>query len=137
LLQRKNGTGAHFLREPSAQSGTTLYIDDNPKRYGARNRKTKTCWSRYACEMAVLHMTEAELARNLALVLDHVQSGTEVIIERNDRPVAVLRPTQPSWRKLSEIKTALPERSAATLDADFVAEVQEFIDRHSAALLSY
>ncbi len=104
---------------------------------GARNRKTKTCWSRYACEMAVLHMTEAELAQNLALVLDHVQSGTEVIIERNDRPVAVLRPTQPSWRKLSEIMTALPESSAATLDADFVAEVQEFIDRHSAALLSY
>ncbi|MGA7412956.1 MAG: hypothetical protein WBW33_20940 [Bryobacteraceae bacterium] len=80
--------------------------------------------------MAVLHMTEAELARNLAFVLDRVQSGTEVIIERNDRPVAVLRPTQPRRRKLSEIMAALPESSMATLDEDFAADVQEFIDRH-------
>ena len=75
-------------------------------------------------------MTEAELARNLALVLDRMQSGTEVIIERNDRPVAVLRPTQPSRRKLSDIMAGLPESSMATLDEDFAADVQEFIDRH-------
>ena len=50
------------MRAPCISDG------DNPKtQYGARNRKTKTCWSRYACEMAVLHMTEAvKLARNPA-----------------------------------------------------------------------
>ncbi len=80
--------------------------------------------------MAVLPMTEAELARNMALVLDRVQSGAEVIIERNARPVAVLRATQPRRRKLSEIMAALPESSTATLDKDFAADVQEYIDRH-------
>ena len=81
-------------------------------------------------DMAILHMTEADLARNIALVLDRVQCGAEVVIERNAQPVAVLRATQPRRRKLSEIMAALPENSTAALDADFAADVQEFIDGH-------
>ena len=80
--------------------------------------------------MAVLHMTEAELARNLASVMDRVQSGEEVVIERNAMPLAVLRAAKPRRRKLSEIMAALPENSPAALDADFAKDVQSFIDNH-------
>jgi prevent-host-death family protein len=80
--------------------------------------------------MAALHMTEAELARDIASVLDRVQAGEEIVIERGARPVAVLRPAEPRRRKLSEIAAALSKDSTATLDADFAADVQAFIDSH-------
>ena len=80
--------------------------------------------------MAVLHITEAELVRDIASVLDQVQSGAEIVIERNAKPVAVLRAAEPRRRKLSEIVASLPENSTARLDPDFAADVQKFIDRH-------
>jgi prevent-host-death family protein len=80
--------------------------------------------------MAVLHISEAELARDIASLLDRVQSGAEVVIERNARPVAVLRAAEPRRRRLSEIMAALPEDSPATIDPDFAADVQAFIDSH-------
>ena len=80
--------------------------------------------------MTVLHISEAELARNVQSVLDQVQAGTEVIIERNAKPVAVLRATPPKRRKLSEIAASLPINSNAVLDEGFADDVQSFIDRH-------
>jgi prevent-host-death family protein len=80
--------------------------------------------------MAVLHITEAELARNTASLLDRVQSGEEIVIERNARPVAVLKAAQPHRRKLSEIAASLSENSTAMLDPDFAGDVQAFVDSH-------
>lgn len=80
--------------------------------------------------MAQIHISEADLARDIAAVLDRVQSGTEIVIERNALPVAVLRPAEPRRRKLSEIVASLSEQSTATIDPDFAADVQAFIDRH-------
>ena len=80
--------------------------------------------------MAALHITEAELARDLASVLDRVQAGAEVVIERDARPVAVLRAAGPRRRRLSEIAAALSKDSTATLDAGFAADVQAFLDSH-------
>lgn len=84
--------------------------------------------------MAVLRITEAELARDLHAVLEKVQMGTEVIIEQNSHPVAVLRAPEPCRRKLSEIVASPSEHSTATLDPDFAADVQEFIDSHRETL---
>ncbi|MGD0295866.1 MAG: hypothetical protein ABSE86_02050 [Bryobacteraceae bacterium] len=81
-------------------------------------------------DMGQVHMSEAELARDIASVLDRVQSGAEIVIERNAQPVAVLRPAQLKRRKLSEIVASLSEQSTATIDPDFAADVQTFIDRH-------
>ncbi len=75
-------------------------------------------------------MTEAELARDLHAVLDRVQSGAEVIVERNAQPVAILRAAEPRRRKLSEIAAALAEHSTATIDPDFAKDVKDFVDRH-------
>ncbi len=87
-------------------------------------------WGRMIEGMAVLHITETELARNIASLLDRVLSGAEVVIERNARPVAVLRAAEPQRRKLSEIMASLPENSTAILDPHFEADVQAFIDRN-------
>jgi len=81
-------------------------------------------------DMAQVHISEAELARDITSVLDRVQAGTEIVIERNAQPVAILRPAAPRRRKLSEIVASLSEQSRATIDPDFAADVQAFIDRH-------
>jgi antitoxin (DNA-binding transcriptional repressor) of toxin-antitoxin stability system len=80
--------------------------------------------------VGALHITEAELARDIAAVLDRVQAGAEIVIERDSRPVAVLRAAEPRRRKLSEIAASLSQDSTAFLDADFAADVQAFFDRH-------
>jgi antitoxin (DNA-binding transcriptional repressor) of toxin-antitoxin stability system len=46
--------------------------------------------------MAVIHVTEAEAVRDFAKVLAHVRAGSEVVIDSEQAPVAVLvPPTQP------------------------------------------
>jgi antitoxin (DNA-binding transcriptional repressor) of toxin-antitoxin stability system len=80
--------------------------------------------------MAQVHMSEAELARDIASAVDRVRRGTEIVIERNAQPVAVLRSPEPRRRKLSEIAASLSSQSTATVDADFAADVNDFIDRH-------
>lgn len=83
--------------------------------------------------MAQVHMTEAELARDIASVLDRVQSGTEIVIEHNAQPIAVVRPAQPKRRKLSEIVDSLSAQSTATIDPDFASDVQVFVESASRA----
>ncbi len=80
--------------------------------------------------MAVVHITEAELARDVRGVLAKARDGAEVVIEQDNRPVAVLRPAEPRRRRLSEIAAALPEHSNATVDPDFARDVQAAIDAH-------
>lgn len=85
--------------------------------------------------MATVHMSEAEVARDLHGVLAKVQQGLEVVIEQNHRPVAVLRPSTPArpGRKLSECIT-IAEAYEASLghapipDEDFAKDVQAGID---------
>jgi antitoxin (DNA-binding transcriptional repressor) of toxin-antitoxin stability system len=53
-------------------------------------------------ELATVHITEAELARDIHAVLAKVQEGIEVIVERDHRPVAVIKTPQGPGRKISE-----------------------------------
>jgi len=85
--------------------------------------------------MATVHMSEAEVARDLHAVLAQVQQGVEVVIEQDHRPVAVLRPSQSGspGRKLSEciaLAKAYEEKlgSGPVPDADFAKDVQAGID---------
>jgi antitoxin (DNA-binding transcriptional repressor) of toxin-antitoxin stability system len=52
--------------------------------------------------MAELHVTEAEIARNFAAVLENIQQGAEVIVERNAQPVAVIKLPQFRRRSIDE-----------------------------------
>jgi antitoxin (DNA-binding transcriptional repressor) of toxin-antitoxin stability system len=79
--------------------------------------------------MATVHMTEAELARDLHEVLAKVRQGTEVVIEQDQRPIAILKPSPSMGRLPSEILADLKARgSNATMDDDFANDIQKAID---------
>ena len=83
-------------------------------------------------DMAVLHITEAELARDVHGVLEKVRAGAEVVIEQDHRPVAVMKTPQGPGRLLSECIAIAKQRErergyAVTLDPDFAADVEEIV----------
>ena len=78
-----------------------------------------------------MHMTEAELARDVHAVLEKVRQGVEVVIERDNRPVAVLKPPQVKGRNISEVIAALEAGGAgAVVDEEFARDVEEGIKAH-------
>jgi antitoxin (DNA-binding transcriptional repressor) of toxin-antitoxin stability system len=75
-----------------------------------------------------VHITEAELVRDIHAVLARVRHGDEVIVEQNHRPVAVIKTPRGQGRKLSEcIALAEAHGSAMTLDEGFMKDVEEGI----------
>ena len=84
----------------------------------------------YDRDMAHLHMTEAELARDLHAVLEKVRQGTKVVVELDRQPVAVLRASDPPRRRVSEVLALMPKDSTATMDAAFARDIQAAIDSH-------
>jgi antitoxin (DNA-binding transcriptional repressor) of toxin-antitoxin stability system len=81
----------------------------------------------------VIHISEAEAASDFALVMARVREGAEVIIERDAKPVAVVRPAEAlRGRPISEC-IALAEAHAKetgcepTLEPDFAADLEEII----------
>ncbi len=81
-------------------------------------------------EHMALHITEAELARDLHAVLEKVRQGAEIVVEEDRQPVAVLRPAAPPRRKISEVLARMPKDSTATMDADFARDVAAAIENH-------
>ena len=54
--------------------------------------------------MATLHMTEAELVKNIESVMEQVRQGNEIVIKNDNGEVAVLKPgTPPAGRMISEV----------------------------------
>ena len=79
----------------------------------------------------IVRISEAEAARDFAALMARVRSGTEVVIENDSRPVAVVRPAEPPVRLLSEsLRLAREHRSTATLDGDFARDVTAAIESH-------
>ena len=81
----------------------------------------------------VIHISEAEAASDFELVMTRVREGAEVVIERDAKPVAVVRPAEPArGRPISEC-IALAETHAKeagyepVLDADFAADLEGII----------
>ena len=79
-------------------------------------------------DMGTLHISEAELARDLSAVLAKVEEGMEVIVERDHRPVATIRPPKRSGRSISTcIASAKASGSKAILDGGFGKDVDQGI----------
>jgi len=79
----------------------------------------------------VLHISESEaVATDLATLLTRVQAGVEIVIEKDNRPVAILHPAEPVRRTLSECIALLPEDSSAVIDPDFAKDVGLAADSH-------
>jgi len=81
----------------------------------------------------VIHISESEAATDFAKVMTRVREGREVIIERDAKPVAIVRPAEPlRGRPISE-SIALAEAHAKQLgyepamDPDFAADLEEII----------
>ena len=82
--------------------------------------------------MAQLHISEAELARNLHTILEQVQNGAEVIVERDHLPLAVLRAATPRPRTISDCIALAEQRDkergyTVPLDPDFASEVEQIV----------
>ena len=80
--------------------------------------------------MEPLHISEGDLARDIRAILQRVETGTEVIIERDARPVAVIRQAEPVRRTISECIALMLAESTATIDADFAEDVDAAIAAH-------
>jgi antitoxin (DNA-binding transcriptional repressor) of toxin-antitoxin stability system len=82
----------------------------------------------------VLHISEADLVRDVRTILQRVRTGTEVVVERDDQVVAVIRGAEPVRRKISECVAMLRADSTATIDSDFAKDVDAAIAAHREAL---
>lgn len=77
-------------------------------------------------------MTEYEVTRDFAAVLDKVRAGVEIVVEQDHHPIAVIRSTREKGRLLSEcIALAEARGSTATLDEGFMKDVEEGIASRS------
>lgn len=80
----------------------------------------------------VIHISDAEAARDFASLLGRVRAGAEIVIEHDARPVAVLRSAEPHPGRLLSESIALAEAhgSTVTLDGDFGRDLEEVINSH-------
>jgi antitoxin (DNA-binding transcriptional repressor) of toxin-antitoxin stability system len=78
--------------------------------------------------MAIVHMSEADVVRDIAAVLAQVRQGVEVVVEQDHHAVAVIKPSQPAGRMVSEVIAHLEARgSDAVVDEEFARDVEEGI----------
>ena len=73
-------------------------------------------------------VNQAEAIRDIAAILERVERGTAVVIERDHRPVVILQPAPPAGRLLSEcVALAEARGSTVTLDKGFGKDLEEVI----------
>jgi antitoxin (DNA-binding transcriptional repressor) of toxin-antitoxin stability system len=78
--------------------------------------------------MAIVHMTEAEVTKDTAAVLEKVRQGTEVVIDEGYRTVAIISSVKATGRLIDEcIALAKEHGSGATLDDDFAHDLEQII----------
>jgi antitoxin (DNA-binding transcriptional repressor) of toxin-antitoxin stability system len=87
--------------------------------------------------MVQVHVTEAEAARDFHAVLARVREGVEVVVEQENRAIAVIRmPTPPGPDRSIDECIAIAEAFEARPgyaplpDEDFARDVQAGIDGH-------
>ena len=81
-------------------------------------------------ERESLHLSSDEAIRDIANILDRIEQGSEVIVEKDQRPVAVIQPPEQPGRLLSEcIALAEAHGSQVTLDENFGKDLEKIINR--------
>jgi antitoxin (DNA-binding transcriptional repressor) of toxin-antitoxin stability system len=83
-------------------------------------------------EHDVVHVSSAEAIRDIAAILERVERGAEVIVEKGERAVALIQPAPRPGRLLSEciaLAKAHEEKTghAPTLDEGFAHDLEEII----------
>ena len=82
--------------------------------------------------MAVIHISEADAARDFAGLMAQVRAGAEIVIENGSCPAAVLRAAAPPRRSISECIAMAKKHEEETgespvLDPEFAADVEEIV----------
>ncbi len=80
----------------------------------------------------VIHISEADAARDFAELLARVRAGAEITIESEGGklPVAVIHAPVPRLRSIAERIALLPEDSSAVMDPDFARDIEAAIESH-------
>ncbi len=98
---------------------------------GVKRRRSRVGTARIE-EMATVHMTESEVARDLRAVLAKVREGVEVVVERDHRTVAVIRAPILKGRPLSECVALAEARGTTAIPEEgFMRDVAEGIAERS------
>jgi antitoxin (DNA-binding transcriptional repressor) of toxin-antitoxin stability system len=85
--------------------------------------------------MAVIHISEAEAARDFASLLARVRGGAEIVIEDGVSAAPVRIAADRPVRRLSEsLRLAKEHSSKVTLDDGFANDLKAVIDSHPEAL---
>lgn len=128
----ESDAGKTTPEEPRARFNAGMGIEGNSPTWSPCSRLRRQAGGGNAMipSMEPLHISEGDLARDIRSILQRVESGAEVIIERDAQPVAVLRPAEPVRRKISECIALLPADSSATIDPDFAKDVEAAIAAH-------
>jgi len=74
-------------------------------------------------------MTETDVSSDFAAVLRKVGNGEEVVVDRNGKPVAIIKPADLEPRTLSDLIALAGQREkergyAITLDEDYAADIE-------------
>lgn len=83
-------------------------------------------------ERDVVHVSSAEVIRDIAAILERVEKGAEVIVEKDQRAVALIQPAPRPGRLLSECIALAKEHDekrgfALTLDDGFAEDLKEIV----------
>jgi hypothetical protein len=75
-------------------------------------------------------LSQAETIRDIAAILEKLSRGTEVVVEMDSRPVAIIGPPPPPERPVPEcLALAKAHGSTATLDPEFSRDLEEIMRR--------
>ena len=80
----------------------------------------------------MLHVSSAEVIRDIAAILERVEKGAEVIVEKDQRAVALIQPEPRPGRLLPECIALAKEHDEKrgyplTLDDGFAEDLEEII----------
>jgi antitoxin (DNA-binding transcriptional repressor) of toxin-antitoxin stability system len=75
---------------------------------------------------------ESDLAKELRSVLHRVEGGAEFIVERDEHPIAVIRPAVPFGRRISDCIALAAQHERETgqvpaLEPDFADDLAEIV----------
>lgn len=80
-------------------------------------------------EPRVVHVSETEVVRDIAALLEKVRQGSEIIIEQDHRPIAVIKPSTTAGRSIAAVIAELKARgSTAVIDDEFARDVEAGIE---------
>jgi antitoxin (DNA-binding transcriptional repressor) of toxin-antitoxin stability system len=110
----------HWVKERNADGNAEPIAESDAEEVHAERT--------YHQRMAQVHMSEAEVVKDIQAVLEKVRQGTEVIVEQDDRTVAIIKPVKGPGRPIDDcIALAKAHGSGATLDEDFAKDLEEII----------